>query len=122
MTSLLSSVTYRFQRKQDPMECERYFQYTFYLIVKMLAFYSTVAEKQTSEGRIDCVVECPGYVYIIEFKLNGSAEAALQQIEEKGYAKPYAADNRKLIAIGINFSSEKGTIDGFLPKEILHGK
>ena len=48
MTSLLSSVTYRFQRKQDPMECERYFQYTFYLIVKMLAFYSTVAEKETS--------------------------------------------------------------------------
>ena len=64
----------------------------------------------------------PGYIYIIEFKLNGSAEAALRQIEDKGYAKPYAADNRKLIAIGINFSSEKGTIDGFLPKEILHGK
>ena len=118
MTSLLSSVTYRFQRKQDQMECERYFQYTFYLIVKMLAFYSTVAEKETSEGRIDCVVECPAYVYIIEFKLNGSAEAALRQIEEKGYAKQYAADSRKLIAIGINFSSEKGTIDGFWAKEI----
>ena len=100
------------------MECERYFQYTFYLIVKMLAFYSTVAEKETSEGRIDCVVECPGYVYIIEFKLNGSAEAALRQIEEKGYAKPYAADSRKLIALGINFSSEKGTIDGFQLKKL----
>ena len=96
MTSLLSSVTYRFQRKQDPIECERYFQYTFYLIVKMLGFYCTVAEKETSEGRIDCVVECPGYVYIIEFKLNGSAKAALKQIEDKGYAKPYATDNRKL--------------------------
>ncbi|MDO5128391.1 MAG: AAA family ATPase [Prevotellaceae bacterium] len=118
MTALLSSTTYRFQRKQDAMECERYFQYTFYLIVKMLGFYSTVAEKETSEGRIDCVVECPGYVYIIEFKLNGSAEAALKQIEEKGYAKPYAADSRKLIAIGFNFSSEKGTIDGFLTKEL----
>ena len=118
MTALLSSVTYRFQRKQDPMECERYFQYTFYLIVKMLAFYSTVAEKETSEGRIDCVVECPDYVYIIEFKLNGSAEAALKQIEDKGYAKPYAADSRKVIALGINFSSDKGTIDGFLTKEI----
>ena len=118
MTALLSSTTYRFQRKQDQMECERYFQYTFYLIVKMLGFYSTVAEKETSEGRIDCVVECPGYVYIIEFKLNGSAEAALKQIEDKGYAKPYAADNRKLIALGINFSSEKGTIDGFLTKEL----
>ena len=96
MTSLLSSVTYRFQRKQDPIECERYFQCTFYLIVKMLGFYCTVAEKETSEGRIDCVVECPGYVYIIEFKLNGSAKAALKQIEDKGYAKPYATDNRKL--------------------------
>ena len=118
MTALLSSTSYRFQRKQDAMECERYFQYTFYLIVKMLGFYSTVAEKETSEGRIDCVVECPGYVYIIEFKLNGSAEAALKQIEDKGYAKPYAADNRKVIALGINFSSEKGTIDGFLTKEL----
>ena len=118
MTTLLSSTTYRFQRKQDAMECERYFQYTFYLIVKMLGFYSTVAEKETSEGRIDCVVECPGYVYIIEFKLNGSAEAALKQIEDKGYAKPYAADSRKVIALGINFSSEKGTIDGFKPKEL----
>ena len=100
------------------MECERYFQYTFYLIVKMLGFYNAVAEKETSEGRIDCVVECPDYVYIIEFKLNGSAEAALNQIDEKGYAKPYAADSRKVIALGINFSSEKGTIDGFKTKEI----
>ena len=58
---------------------------------------------------------------IIEFKLNGTAKAALKQIEDKGYAKPYAADSRKLIAIGINFSSEKGTIDGFLPKELFEG-
>ena len=118
MTSLLSSISYRFQRKQDQMECERYFQYTFYLIVKMLGFYNAVAEKETSEGRIDCVVECPDHVYIIEFKLNGSAEAALNQIDEKGYAKPYAADSRKVIVLGINFSSEKGTIDGFRTKEI----
>ena len=113
MTALLSSISYRFQRKQDPMECERYFQYTFFLIVKMLAFYNTVAEKETSEGRIDCVVECPNYVYVIEFKMNGSAEAALQQIAEKGYTKPYAADPRTVICLGINFSSQTGTIDGF---------
>ena len=116
MTSLLASATYRFQRKQDLEECERYFQYTFYLIVQMLGFYNAVAEKETSEGRIDCVVECPEYVYLIEFKLNGSAEEALAQIEAKGYAKPYVADPRRVIAIGINFSSEKGTIDGFLTK------
>ena len=111
MTALLSSVTYRFQRKQDAFECERYFQYTFYLIMQMLGRYNTLVEKETSEGRIDCVLECPDYVYIIEFKLNGSASAALKQIEDKGYAKPYAADSRKVICLGINFSSEKGTID-----------
>ena len=119
MTSLLASATYRFQRKQDTAECERYFQYTFYLIVQMLGFYNAVAEKETSEGRIDCVVECPKYVYILEFKLNSSADAALQQIKDKDYAAPYAANGRTVIGIGINFSSEKGTIDGFKP-EVFH--
>ena len=111
MTALLSSVTYRFQRKQDAFECERYFQYTFYLIMQMLGRYNTLVEKETSEGRIDCVLECPDYVYILEFKLNGSAAAALKQIDDNGYAKPYLADSRKVICLGINFSSEKGTID-----------
>ena len=111
MTALLSSVTYRFQRKQDMFECERYFQYTFYLIMQMLGRYNTLVEKETSEGRIDCVLECPDYVYILEFKLNGSASAALKQIEDKGYAKPYMADSRKVICLGINFSSENGTIE-----------
>ena len=111
MTALLFSVTYRFQRKQDAFECERYFQYTFYLIMQMLGRYNTLVEKETSEGRIDCVLECPDYVYIFEFKLDGSASAALKQIEDKGYAKPYMTDSRKVICLGINFSSEKGTID-----------
>ena len=116
MTALLSSVTYRFQRKQDAFECERYFQYTFYLIMQMLGRYNTLVEKETSEGRIDCVLECPDYVYILEFKLNGSAAAALKQIEDNGYAKPYMADRRKIICLGINFSSEKGTIDDWQPR------
>lgn len=84
----------------------------------MLGFYSTCAEKETREGRIDCVVECPQYVYIMEFKLNGSAEEAVRQIKEKGYALPYAADKRRFLASEINFSSEKGTIDGFLCEEM----
>ena len=118
MTSLLSSVSYRMQRKENPMECERYFQYTFYLIIQMIGFYNAALEKETSEGRIDCVVECSEYVYLIEFKLDGTAEPALQQLHDKGYAKPYAADQRQVIAMGINFSSEKGTIDGFLTEQI----
>lgn len=113
MTSLLSSATYRFQRKQDEKECERYFQYSFYLILQMLAHYSVIAEKETSQGRIDCVVEYPEYVYIMEFKLNGCASAALQQIKDKGYAKPYRSGTRKVVCIGINFSSETGTVESY---------
>ena len=114
MTALLSSTTYRFQRKQDAMECERYFQYTFYLIMQMIGHYNTMVEKETSEGRIDCVVECPNYVYVMEFKMDGSAQSALEQIRECGYTKPYLADKRKVFSIGVNFSSEKGTIEEYL--------
>ena len=114
MTSLLSSVTYRFQRKQDAFECERYFQYTFYLIMQMIGHYNTMVEKETSEGRIDCVVECPEYVYVMEFKMDGSAQSALEQIRERGYTKPYLADKRKVFSIGVNFSSEKGTIEEYV--------
>ena len=114
ITSLLSSVTYRFQRKQDAFECERYFQYTFYLIMQMIGHYNTMVEKETSEGRIDCVVECPDYVYVMEFKMDGSAQSALEQIRERGYTKPYLADKRKVFSIGVNFSSEKGTIEEYV--------
>jgi hypothetical protein len=51
-----------------------------------------------------------GYVYIFEFKLDGTADEALQQIEDKGYARPYEADERKLYRIGVSFSSETGTV------------
>lgn len=59
---------------------------------------------------MDCIVEVPDYVYIFEFKLDGTAAEALQQINEKGYAQPYAADTRKLYRIGASFSSEAGTV------------
>ena len=113
LTSFLSNISYRFQRKQDARECERHFQYTFYLIMQLLGKYNTYVEKETSQGRIDCVLECPDYVYVFEFKLNSTAEVALKQIEDKGYALPYAADKRKVYKVGISFSSETGTINDF---------
>ena len=79
----------------------------------MISFYTVFIEKEQSQGRVDCIVEVPDYVYIFEFKLDGSTQEALRQIEEKGYARPYAADPRKLFRIGINFSSETGTISEF---------
>ena len=116
LTSFLSNISYRFQRKQDARECERHFQYTFYLILQLLGKYNTYVEKETSQGRIDCVLECPDFVYIFEFKLNSTAEIALKQIEEKGYAQPYSADSRKIYNVGISFSSETGTVNDFAYK------
>ena len=109
-TSFLASIPYTMRRKEDEPERERYFQYTFYLIFRMLSVYTVYVEKAQSQGRVDCVIETPQYVYIFEFKLDGTAAEALQQIEAKGYAREYASDSRKLFKIGASFSSETGTI------------
>ena len=81
--------------------------------MQMLGRFNVYVEKETSRGRIDCVLECPDYIYIIEFKLNSTAAAALEQIEAKGYAEPYLSDPRTLYKIGISFSSDTGTINDF---------
>jgi hypothetical protein len=109
-TSFLSSIPYTMRRKDDEVERERYFQYTFYLILRLISVYTVYVEKVQSQGRVDCVLETPQYVYIFEFKLDGTADDALRQIEEKGYAREYASDARKLYKIGASFSSETGTI------------
>ena len=69
-----------------------------------MGFYTQV-ELPTSDGRIDVVIQTTDYIYIIECKLDGSAEDALQQIESKNYAAPFAMDKRTIIKLGINFSS-----------------
>ena len=91
-------------------DSELYFQNAFYLISRMLGFYTEV-ERETSDGRMDMTVKTKDYVYIFEFKLDGSADDALRQIDAKGYAKPFALDSRKLIKVGVNFSLEKRRIE-----------
>ena len=116
LTSFFASIPYSQRRKNDEREKERYFQYTFYLILRMISCFTVYTEKEQSEGRVDCIVETPKFVYVFEFKRDGSAEDALRQIEEKGYSKEYAADNRTVYQIGCNFSSKTGTIDGWKVK------
>ena len=112
----LADIPYTMRRKETERERERYFHYTFYLLMRMVSCYTVYTEKQQSEGRVDCIVETPDYIYIFEFKLDGTADEALQQIEEKGYARPYEADKRKLFKVGTVFSSETGTISEFKVK------
>ena len=110
-TSFFASIPYTMRRKDNEQERERYFQYTFYLIMRLISVYTVYVEKVQSQGRVDCVVETSNYVYIFEFKLDGTADEAVQQIEERGYACEYASDSRKVYKIGVSFSSETGTIN-----------
>ncbi|MBR1681816.1 MAG: ATP-binding protein [Bacteroidaceae bacterium] len=89
---------------------EKYFQNTLYVFFRLLGFYVNV-ERRTSNGRIDVLIQTPDYIYILELKINQTAAAALQQIEDKGYALPFASDSRQLFKIGINFSTETKLID-----------
>ena len=106
-TAFLADTPYQMRPKK---QSELYFHYTFYLIMRLVSCYAVYTEHQNSQGRCDCAVETPAHIYIFEFKLDGSADDALQQIRDRGYAKPYAADARKLHLIGATFSSETGTI------------
>ena len=89
---------------------EKYFQNTLYVFFRLLGFYVNV-ERHTSNGRMDVLIQTPDYIYILELKVNQTAAAALQQIEEKGYALPFASDHRQLFKIGINFSTDTKLID-----------
>lgn len=111
LTAFFASIPYTMRRKNMEKEKERYFHYTFYLLFRILSTYIVLTEKQQSEGRADCIIETGKGVYIFEFKLDGSAEEALRQIEAKGYARPYAADHRPVRRIGVCFSSVTGTIE-----------
>ena len=113
LTSFLASIPYTARRKESERERERYFQYTFYLLLRLMSVYAVHLEMEQSEGRVDCVVETPKYVYIFEFKLDGTAAQALRQIQAKGYARSYQADERPVYLIGVNFSSHTGTVDGW---------
>ena len=97
-------------------DAELYFQNAFYVVTKLLGFYVDV-ERTISDGRIDMVAKTKDYIYIFEFKYDKDAHAALQQIEDKGYAKPFAADKRKLIKVGVNFSRQHRCIDDWKVEE-----
>ena len=113
LTAFFASVPYTSRRSSQECEMERYFHLTFYLILRLVSTYTIYTEKCQSQGRVDCVIETSEYIYIFEFKLDGTAQQALDQIESQGYAREYAADSRKLFKVGCSFSSEAGTIGDF---------
>ena len=105
LSSLFAGTPYQIQGN-----AEKDFQYAIYIIVELIGIYID-AERQTSNGRIDLLIRTDRFIYVIELKVDSSAEEALRQIGEKGYARPFASDSRRLYRIGVNFSTSTRRIE-----------
>lgn len=92
---------------------ERHYQAIFYVVFTLLGQFIQ-SEVHSSHGRADAIVKTSTHIYIFEFKLNGSAEAALEQINEKEYLTPYLLDGRQLVKIGADFNKETRNIGKYL--------
>ncbi len=111
LKSLLASAPYDMD-----LDNEGNYRNVIWVIFKMMGFYSQ-CEYKTSDGRIDLLIETPDYRYVIEFKLDGTAEQALQQIKDKQYLLPFTLDSKKTYMVGINFAKEQRTIEKYLIEE-----
>ena len=98
------------------LDNENNFHNAFYILTTLIGI-DAKAEVHTSDGRIDLLIETPKYIYVIELKYDATPEEAIRQIEEKGYARRFATDSRKLFKIGVSFSSETRRIDGWMIEE-----
>jgi hypothetical protein len=104
LKSFLASIPYDIQIKQ-----EKYYQTIVHLVFRMLGF-NCHSEVQIADGRIDTLVETKTSVFCFEFKLNGSAEDALAQIDTKEYLLPWRGSGKKLYKIGVSFDFKKRNI------------
>jgi len=94
-------------------DLENHYQNVLWILFKLMGFY-THAEYHTSRGRIDLLVKTPLYIYVMEFKLDGTAEEALAQINSKEYSLPFTVEGQKVIKIGMNFSKETRNIENWV--------
>ena len=94
-------------------ELENHYQNVIYIITKLMGLY-VQAEYRTSNGRIDILIGTNDYIYIIELKFNATAQEAMEQIENKDYALPFATDGRQIIKIGANVSKETRNIEEWI--------
>ena len=106
LQAFFSGIPYELNHKE-----EKHYQTIFYLLFKLMGEY-VQAEVSSAIGRADAVVVVNNTVYIFEFKLTGNAtaEEALKQIDECQYAAQYAAENKKIVKIGAEFSAEARTL------------
>jgi hypothetical protein len=116
LQSMLASIPFMRGDKNilaDAEKTEAHYHIIFYFFFRMLN-NEVYAEVRNARGATDITIFTTKYIYIVEIKIDSSADVALQQIEDKGYATPHLTDSRKLIKVGVNFSTSTRTIDNWI--------
>ena len=93
----------------DNTDYEGHYQSLLYVIFSLLGFYVDV-EVRTPRGRVDVVLRTHSSLYVIELKLDKTADAAMQQIDLKNYPERFALCGLPIVKVGINFDRERRTL------------
>ena len=95
---------------------EKYYQSIFHAVITLLGF-EIAAEVNTNQGRIDCVLQTDDTIYIIEFKINDTSEAAMQQIIDNQYPQMYPSHGKAIVLLASNSIIKKRNIGKFLRQD-----
>ena len=104
-----AGIPYQEGTLRDAPSSEGHFTAMLYVMFSFLNVYVYTQVRQ-AKGRMDILMKTDTTIYVMELKLDGTVEEALRQIDDKGYAIPYEADGRRIVKVGIRFSSEERTI------------
>lgn len=94
------------------LDNENNFHNVIYMLLLLIGI-NVQTEHKTSDGRIDLLITTDKYRYVIELKVDSTPEEALNQIKDKEYPLQFETENRKLIKIGANFSTETRRLTGW---------
>jgi len=112
LNSLLNTIPYELHLGK-----EAYYHSIVFMALSLVGVH-VQAEVHVATGRLDAVVSTDNTVYLIEFKVNQTADTAMQQIEERNYADAYTGGNKRVVALGINFNTQNKSLDGCHTKQL----
>lgn len=93
---------------------EGHYQQVLFIIFTLLTHFVVDVEVHTPNGRVDVVMETEDTLYLIELKLNKSAQSAMQQINLKQYGQRFARCGKPIVKVGVNFDAKKGNIEDWI--------
>jgi small GTP-binding protein len=107
--SLFSSVSYLLFEKN-----EKAYHTPLFILLRSIFSINARADEIQAKGRTDIVINSKKYIYILELKLDDTAENAIKQIHTNKYYEPYQIEDKQIILVGINFNSETRNIENYL--------